>query len=630
MSTRDPGRGRLIAVLGPTNTGKTHLAVERMLGHRSGMMGLPLRLLAREIYDRVAARIGKSEVALVTGEEKIQPRNARYFICTVEAMPLDRSVAFLCVDEIQLCGDPERGHVFTDRLLWARGGEETMFLGAETAKAVIRRLVPGIAAETRPRFSTLTYSGPRKLSRLKPRSAVVAFSAASVYAIAELLRRQRGGTALVMGALSPRTRNAQVALFQSGEVDYLVATDAIGMGLNMDVDHVAFAELVKFDGHAPRQLSAAEIGQIAGRAGRHMASGSFGTTAEAPDLDPDTIDRVENHRFETLKALYWRNPDLDFTSLPALIGSLGAPPPHDALRRAREADDEGALKMLATDREIADLARAPARLRLLWDVCRVPDFRKTSLESHVRLLGRLYRFLTAADERIPTDWIARQIAHLDRLDGDIDTLLARIAHVRTWTYVTHRGDWLADAEAWQERTRALEDRLSDALHDRLTQRFVDRHTAHLLRRLRDQRHLAAEVAPEGEVSLDGAPVGRLEGFRFLADAQPAGSELGRRAQRQAVLRGLAPVLAEKVVALVESGADDFTLAPDATIAWRGARVAQLVAGPKVLAPRIDVLGQENLDTRQSEALRHRLATWLTAELRKRLAPLYRLIDADAD
>ncbi|MCH8997602.1 MAG: disulfide oxidoreductase, partial [Proteobacteria bacterium] len=455
---------RVTAVLGPTNTGKTYLAIERMLGHRSGMIGFPLRLLARENYDRVVAIKGARQVALVTGEEKILPPRARYFLCTVESMPLDRPVAFLGVDEIQLCADPDRGHVFTDRLLHARGLEETMFLGAETIRPILRRLVPEAQVITRPRFSTLSYSGARKLTRLPPRSAVVAFSAAEVYAMAELLRRQRGGTAVVLGALSPRTRNAQVAMFEAGEVDYLVATDAIGMGLNLDLDHVAFAKLVKFDGRNVRRLSPAEVAQIAGRAGRHMSDGTFGTTGEVGALEPDLVEAVEAHRFDPLRALYWRNRDLDFRSPRLLLRALERRPPEPELIRVRKADDLTALAALARDPEIAELAGNPGAVRLLWEVCQVPDFQQILSDQHARLLGRIYRFLAAGEERLPEDWVARQIDRIDRSDGDIDTLTARIAHIRTWTYVANRGDWLDDAGHWQERTRAIEDKLSDALH----------------------------------------------------------------------------------------------------------------------------------------------------------------------
>ncbi|MBM3559492.1 MAG: hypothetical protein FJX53_06405, partial [Alphaproteobacteria bacterium] len=516
---------RIQAVLGPTNTGKTFLAIDRMLGHASGMMGFPLRLLARENYDRAMRVAGAAAVALVTGEERIVPPTARYFLCTVEAMPLDRIVEFLAVDEIQLSADPERGHVFTDRLLHARGAAETMFLGAETVAPLLRRLVPEVRIQRRERLSRLSYTGPRKLARLPPRSAVIAFSAADVYALAELVRRQRGGAAVVLGALSPRTRNAQVAMYEAGEVDYLVATDAIGMGLNMAIDHVAFAALAKFDGRNVRRLAPAEMAQIAGRAGRSMNDGTFGPTGTVPAFEPHLIEAIEQHRFETLKRLYWRSAALDFASTEALVASLEVPPPSDVLRRAGEGSDHLALVAALADPAVRPLVDRPAAVRLLWDACQIPDFRKDFSDGHPRLVARVFGHL-ARDGRIPEDWIASSLDRLDLTDGDIDTLVGRIAHVRTWTYVSHRAGWFDDAVGWQGRTRALEDKLSDALHERLTQRFVDRKTAALLRRLRTavggETEPLAGVTGDGRVVVEGEAIGRVEGFRFATGEAPEG------------------------------------------------------------------------------------------------------------
>ncbi|HEY9216605.1 MAG TPA: helicase-related protein, partial [Phenylobacterium sp.] len=496
MSHRPTGAGpsRLVAVLGPTNTGKTHLAVERMLGHASGMIGLPLRLLAREVYDRIVKARGPRSVALITGEEKIVPPRPQYFVCTVEAMPLSREVEFLAVDEIQLCADPERGHVFTHRLLHARGKSETMLLGASTMAPLVRRLLPHAEIVSRERFSDLSYSGPKKLTRLPRRSAVVAFSADQVYAIAELIRRQRGGAAVVMGSLSPRTRNAQVALYQSGEVDFLVATDAIGMGLNMDVDHVAFAGLRKFDGRRTRWLHPQEIAQIAGRAGRYRKDGTFGVTGECEDMDPDLVEAVEQHHFEPVPAAEWRNAKLDFGSLPLLMRSLAAPPDRQGLKLAEESLDEMTLRQLAADPEIADRCRDRSALFRLWDVCQTPDFRKTSSEDHVRLVRDFFGHLTGRTHKIPEDWIARQYDWLNRTDGEIDALAGRLASVRTLAYVANRPDWLADPAGWQGQTRQLEDRLSDTLHEKLMARFVDRRTSALMRGLRVREDLLAGVA----------------------------------------------------------------------------------------------------------------------------------------
>ena len=613
-----PSGPRVSAVLGPTNTGKTYLAIERMLGHASGMIGFPLRLLARENYDRVVRLKGVHQAALVTGEEKIVPPTARYFCCTVESMPLDRPVEFLAVDEIQLAADRDRGHVFTDRLLRARGIGETMFLGAETIRPLLRRLVPEAEIVTRPRFSKLTYTGQKKITRLPRRSAVVAFSADAVYETAELLRRQRGGTAVVMGALSPRTRNAQVALYQSGEVDYLVATDAIGMGLNMDIDHVAFAGLVKFDGEGPRRLTPAEMAQIAGRAGRHMNHGTFGVTGDMEPLDPELVARLEEHRFDTLRALRWRSADLDFSSPRALLASLDAPPPMSGLIPTRDADDQMALAQMVGDPDCAVHADSPEAVRLLWDVCQIPDFRKTMSDVHVRLLKRIWLHLRGPEGRIPADWAADQMARLDRVEGDIDTLTTRIAHVRTWTYISHSAGWMDDARHWQERARAIEDRLSDALHDRLTQRFVDRRTAGLTR-LRDKERLETYVAATGEVEVEGHYVGRLDGFRFAPDITASGDD--KRTLLAAANRALTGEIATRVRALVESGDDDFTLAEDGKLSWRGSVVARLTRGPRALSPAVDVLDSAFLSTADRETIRRRIAAWMDAQLGRALGAL---------
>jgi ATP-dependent RNA helicase SUPV3L1/SUV3 len=616
---------RVTAVLGPTNTGKTHLAIERMLGHRTGMIGFPLRLLARENYDRIVKLKGTRNVALITGEERIVPPAPRWFVCTVEAMPLDREVEFLAVDEIQVAADRERGHIFTDRLLHARGYAETMFLGSETAKPLIRKLVPRAEFVSRPRFSKLTYRGPLKITRLPRRTAVVAFSAADVYGIAELVRRQRGGAAVVFGALSPRTRNAQVAMYQAGEVDYLIATDAIGMGLNMDIDHVAFAELVKFDGRMPRRLSVAELAQIAGRAGRHMSDGTFGTTAEIGGLDPATVEAIEQHRFPNLTALFWRNADLDFRSPGQLLASLERRAPEPELIRMREADDHTTLAALMRDESIMELTRDRKSVRLLWDVCQIPDFRKTLGDAHPRLVAQIFRRLRHASGTLPTDWVATQVARLEQVEGDIDALLMRLAHVRTWTYISHRPAWLEDAAHWQERTRAIEDRLSDALHERLTQRFVDRRAAALTRRLNDGAELMSAVTADGEVLVEGQFAGRLEGFRFVADPSARDSA---RALISAANRAVRQGIGDRVRRFCADDDGTLILDPQGTILWHGQPVARLAAGEHVLAPRVEPLSSELLDAPQREAVRRRLSDWLAAHLRARLRPLFRVADAE--
>jgi ATP-dependent RNA helicase SUPV3L1/SUV3 len=610
---------RVQAVLGPTNTGKTHLAIERMIGHASGMIGFPLRLLARENYDRIVRLKGRSAVALITGEEKIIPPRPQWFVCTVESMPLDRPVEFLAVDEVQLAGDPDRGHVFTDRILHARGTHETMFLGADSVRPLLRKLAPEAEIVTRPRFSNLSYTGARKVTRLPPRTAVVAFSVADVFALAELVRRQRGGTAVVLGALSPRARNAQVAMYQAGEVDFMVATDAIGMGLNMDLDHVAFARLVKFDGRGPRRLTAAEIAQIAGRAGRHMNDGTFGTTDEAEDLEPEIVEAIEAHRFDPLAQLWWRNSHLDFRSGASLWRSLERPPPYPFLTRAAEADDQIALQALLRQPEIARRAANPSATRLLWDVCQIPDFRKIMSEHHARLLGQIYQYLSSAQGRLPDDWVTAQIARLDRSDGEIDTLVQRIAHIRTWTYIAHRPGWMGDAGAWQERTRAIEDRLSDALHDRITQRFVDKRSTILVKHLQNSRDLAAVVAADGTVRVEGQYIGDMKGLRFVADGGAVGDEA------KLLLTAANRLLRDEVVGrarqLLTAEDTAFVLEDDGGILWQGTVVARLAPGEHALAPRLDLTEVAFLEGEMREQTRRRLTRFVRDRVACGLRPL---------
>jgi ATP-dependent RNA helicase SUPV3L1/SUV3 len=607
------------AVLGPTNTGKTHLAIERMLGHDTGLIGLPLRLLAREVYDKVAARAGAANVALITGEEKIKPERPRYWVCTVEAMPRNADVDFLAIDEVQLAADPERGHVFTDRLLHVRGRQETLLLGAQTMRDAIGDLIPGANFISRPRLSKLTYAGEKKITRLPPRTALVAFSASEVYAIAELIRRQRGGAAVVLGALSPRTRNAQVALYQSGDVDFLVATDAIGMGLNLDVDHVAFAGTRKYDGQLHRELTAGELGQIAGRAGRHMNDGTFGVTGVVEPFSSDLIDRLETHTFEPVKSLQWRNRDLDFASLDRLLGSLRESPRGGRLTRARTADDMLALETISHDREVAAFAVSRQAVSRLWDVCQVPDYRKISNQNHAELVATLYKFLMGPEERIPQDWFAQQVALADRTDGDIDTLATRIAHIRTWTFVSNRVDWLVDPEHWQDRTRAIEDSLSDALHERLTQRFVDRRTSALMKGLKEKDELYAEIAEDGAVHVEKHFVGRLQGFRFFPDAQAEG--IHGKATRNAATHVLAKELDMRVRRVVSAKNEAFKLNRSGQVLWREQEIARLEAGEDPLKPIVVVLADEHLSGPDKEKVQGRLNAWMAELIAERLKPL---------
>ncbi len=628
-------QGRILAVLGPTNTGKTHFAVERMLAHRTGLIGFPLRLLARENYDRIVAQKGAQAVALITGEEKIQPKSARYWVATVEAMPEDLEVDFLAVDEIQLAADRERGHVFTDRLLRARGAAETMFLGADTIRPLLKRLVPEAEVISRPRFSTLAYAEPSKVTRLPKRSAVVAFTARDVYAFAELIRRQRGGAAVVLGSLSPRTRNAQVALYQEGEVDYLVATDAIGMGLNMDLGHVALASTVKFDGRETRELSAAEIGQIAGRAGRHMQDGTFGTTIDVGDLDARLVEQIENHDFHAIKELRWRHAGLDYSSLDALLESLDQPPPFACLRKTGNALDHVSLKTLSRKERVRKRAVDRASIELLWSVCQIPDFRKTLTDSHLHLLETVFDHLVGQG-RLPTDWVADQIMRLERIEGDIDALTTRLAHIRTWTYMTHRGEWLEDAGHWQDRARNVEDRLSDALHERLTQRFVDRRTRILLKSLQEGGPLGA-VDEEGAVVIEGQEIGRIEGLLPVLDLKSLpGGEFERRTLNAAARRVIRPELMRRVRALVDSVDAAFALDDRGLILWRekkpqpGLPVGRLFSGATPLAPRLEALASDQLGADARDAVRRRLAIWLDSHLADLTAPLRELQAAELD
>jgi len=613
------------AVLGPTNTGKTHLAIERMLAHSSGLIGLPLRLLAREVYNKVAARAGAENVALITGEEKIKPPNPRYWVSTVEAMPRELDVAFLAVDEAQLGADLDRGHVFTDRILNRRGREETLVLGAATLRPMVDKLLPGANVVSRPRLSLLTFAGDKKITRLPRRSAIVAFSAEEVYAIAELIRRQRGGAAVVLGALSPRTRNAQVALYQSGDVDYLVATDAIGMGLNLDVDHVAFASDRKFDGYQFRKLNPAELAQIAGRAGRATRDGTFGTTGRCPPFEQDLVEALENHAFDPVRVLQWRNSDLDFLSIGALQASLAMIPDEPGLTRAPVGEDILVLDHAARDDEIKALARRPADIARLWDVCQIPDYRKIAPATHAELVVALYGFLQR-EGNIPEDWFARQVAQADRTDGDIDTLSARIAHVRTWTYVANRPDWLADPEQWQGVTRAVEDKLSDALHERLAERFVDRRTSVLMRRLREKTDLETDIGKSGDVTVEGHVIGRLDGFVFAPDATAGGSEA--KTLQGAAQKALAGEIEARATRLSHASADQIVLASDGAVRWIGDVVGKLIAGDDVLRPRLRIVADEHLTGPSREMVQARLELWLKNHIEKLLAPLFALTAAD--
>ena len=621
---------RLKAVLGPTNTGKTHLAIERMCAHSSGAIGFPLRLLAREVYDKVSAIKGAGQVALITGEEKIEPKHARYLCCTVEAMPVSADLAFVALDEAQLAADRERGHIFTDRLLHARGREETILLGSATLEPLVKKLLPRAEVVSRPRFSTLSHSGARKLSRIPPRSAIVAFSAEQVYAVAEMLRRFRGGAAVVMGALSPETRNRQVALYQSGEVDYLVATDAIGMGLNLDIDHVAFAGLSKFDGQRQRRLTTAEMAQIAGRAGRHQRDGTFGTLAGSGSHDaeftPDEVYAIEEHRFAPLTKLFWREPEPDCGSVENLLADLSRPPERPELAPAPEAIDLAVLRRVAEDADLLAGVRGAAQVSRLWDVCRLPDFRQHGAEVHARFVARLWEDLRSG--MLGGDYVASAIAQLDNPAGDIDTLQMRIAAIRSWAYIAQRPDWVLARDEMAARARAAEARLSDALHARLTERFVNRRTSVLMKKVGTDTALLPVTLVGDEVQVDGEPIGHLAGFRFKIDSATRLADrklLLAAAERH--LPALRAARAEQLIAALDEPRGLVALA-GAALMWEDEPVAQLQPGRTLLVPRL-VLDPAvvALETR----LRQRLAAALEHWLSKALAPLepLRAIEAAA-
>ena len=623
---------RLKAVLGPTNTGKTHLAIERLCAHSSGAIGFPLRLLAREVYDKVCLIKGAGQVALITGEERIEPKNARYLLCTVESMPVSADLAFIALDEAQLAADRERGHVFTDRLLHARGREETMLLGSATLEPLVRSLLPRAEIVSRPRFSTLSHSGARKLSRIPPRSAIVAFSAEQVYAVAEMLRRFRGGAAVVMGALSPETRNRQVALYQSGEVDYLVATDAIGMGLNLDIDHVAFAGLSKFDGQRQRRLTTAEMAQIAGRAGRHQRDGSFGTLAGSGSHDSaftsEEVYAIEEHRFAPLTKLFWREPEPDCGTVTALIADLSRPPERPELARAPEAIDLAVLRRLAEDAELAAGLRSRGQVARLWEVCRLPDFRQHGAEVHARFVARLWQDLRGG--MLGGAYVAKAISDLDNPAGDIDTLQMRIAAIRSWAYITQRPDWVLAREEMAARARAAEARLSDALHARLTERFVNRRTAVLMKKVGADAALLPVTLADDEVLVDGEAIGQLAGFRFHVD--PAARLADRKMLLAAAERHLPGLRSGRAEHLIEALAGSTAvLALNGAVAeWNGEPVAQLGTGKALLAPRLmldPALAGLTPDLRQR--LHAALQLWLDQALAP-LAPLRRIEAAASD
>jgi len=606
-----PPQSRICAVLGPTNTGKTHYAIERMLAYRSGVIGLPLRLLAREVYDRIVALRGPSVVALVTGEERIVPPRAAYWVCTVEAMPTNLGAEFVAIDEVQLSADPERGHVFTDRMLHLRGLSETLFLGSDAMWGVIAKLVPDADFLRRDRFSELTYSGSKKISRMPARSAIVGFSVDNVYSIAELLRRQKGGAAVVMGALSPRARNAQVEMYQNGDVDYLVATDAIGMGLNLDIDHVAFSGTSKFDGRKMRRLMPNELAQIAGRAGRYRTNGTFGVTGEARPLEDEVVEAIENHRFTPIQKLQWRNARLDFGTTATLLRSLEQPSDDPLLLKAREAEDHLTLRSLSELPEIIDRVQGPRDVKLLWDTCQLPDFRQVSHNEHVAIVGKIFEFLADAGE-ISTSWFADRVRRIDNIHGDIDALSKRLAYIRTWTYVTQRKGWLADENYWRDETRAVEDRLSDALHGALTKRFVDRRTSILMRRLKQKEALVAEVNKDGEVTIEGEFVGKLTAFQFQLDKSADAEQ--SKTLRAAAYQALLPEFNLRSDRFYNAPDTEFDFTEQGGLMWGEHAIGKLVKGDDIMSPGIKVFVDDEAGVDVADKVRRRLGHFIDRKI----------------
>lgn len=612
----------LKAILGPTNTGKTHYAVERMLARSSGVIGLPLRLLAREIYDRVVAQKGAAQCALITGEEKIVPPKARFFVCTVEAMPVEKRFAFLAVDEVQLMANHERGHIFTDRVLHARGTEETLLLGAETARPILQALLPKIRFEHRERFSTLSFAGATKLTRLPKRSVIVAFSTEEVYALAELIRRYRGGAAVVMGGLSPRTRNAQAEMFQNGDVDFLIATDAVGMGLNLDTDHVAFAAMRKFDGRRKRYLTPMEAGQIAGRAGRFRNNGTFGTTGDCLPMDDELIRRIENHEFEPLQYAEWRNSALDFSTLDTLSESLHAPRPNKRLRRIKGAIDEAALERMVAIPEVAAGITSPAHVKILWDVCQIPDFRNLTIDAHLRLLQDIYRLLVTHQGKIPDDFMEKHINRLDDTLGGVDMLSTRLAHIRTWTYCASKPSWMMGARNWINIAREVEDRLSDALHQGLIERFVDRRTSKLLKGMGADIYMNATIKDNGEVWADDLLIGQLEGLKFIPSQ--AGSELEAKALQAAAEKVVAPEIDRQLTSLCGGSHSIFTLSDRGEILWGGKTVGRIASGGSVFSPDAEIVGAELGNPNLKTLATDRMRDFLRSNVAKHLGALQKL------
>jgi len=599
---------KITAVLGPTNTGKTHLAIETMLSFESGMIGFPLRLLAREVYDKIIKKISVDKVALITGEEKIIPTNAKYFLCTVESMPIDKNLEFVGVDEIQMCADHERGHIFTDRLLNIRGEKLTMLMGSSTIKNIISKLDGDIEFINRDRLSKLAYAGHKKISRINRKTAIIAFSAEEVYAIAELIRRQKGGAAIVMGSLSPKTRNAQVELYQSGDVDFLVATDAIGMGINMDLDFVYFSNLKKFDGKKLRRLNLSEIGQIAGRAGRYLNDGSFGITGECNDISPEEIELLENHKFEEIRTLFWRNSNLNFNNPSTLVKSLEEKPHMEWLRKIHECEDEKALKYFLKDQRFINLKFNEKTLNLLWECCQIPDFVKKTYGNHYEVIGNVFKFLSSEKKRITDDYMRLQLLKLDKLGGNVDSLSNRIANVRTWSYVSNKNNWVENQEYWIEKTKHLEDKLSDRLHEELTKTFIDKRASILARGLKQDMEFKTEIFQNNNIMIDDQFIGKINGLKLILDLKKGALETDIKSLKKAARQTIGPELEKRIKSIIDTGLIEIN--EDSKIYWNNFPIAKLSSGNDYLNPNFELIVDDIIELKQKQKLNDYINKWI--------------------
>ena len=599
---------KITAVLGPTNTGKTHLAIETMLSFDSGMIGFPLRLLAREVYDKVINKAGHDKVALITGEEKIIPSNAKYFLCTVESMPIDKNLDFVGVDEIQMCADPERGHIFTDRLLNLRGNKLTMLMGSSTLKSIVSKLDDDIEFINRSRLSKLIYAGHKKISRIERKTAIIAFSAEEVYAIAELIRRQKGGAAIVMGSLSPKTRNAQVELYQSGDVDFLVATDAIGMGINMDLDSVYFSNLKKFDGKKLRKLNLSEIGQIAGRAGRYLNDGSFGITGDCKIINSEEVELLENHNFEKIRTLFWRNSSLNFNNASSLIKSLEEKPQKEWLKKIHECEDEKALKYFLKDKNLENVNFDSQTLKLLWECCQIPDFVKKTYGNHYEVIESVFKFLSSEKGEISNDYMRLQLMKLDKLDGNVDSLSNRIANVRTWSYVSNKNNWVENQNYWIEKTKLLEDKLSDRLHEELTKTFIDKRASILSRGLKQEMDFKIEISKNNEVKIDEQFIGKINGLKLELDLKQGALETDIKSLKKAARQTIGPELEKRIQNIIDTGIVE--LKNDFKIYWNNFAIARLTPGKDYLSPNLDLIVDDILEQDQRQRLNLFIKKWV--------------------